>query len=135
MLRIPSYSNPVMLAGMGNVAHSKLVAAVSNAGGIGTIGGVFLTPKVLRQQIAEVKALITDKQNPKFGVDLVRARAPPRVANAVWDEWMIDGYPQKGSFSCANFLFLCVTLCGYFFENLVYLGIRGTTSLPPFRSF
>lgn len=63
--------NPVMLAGMGNIAHSELVAAVSNAGGLGTIGGVFLTPKVLRKQIAEVKALLHDKENPKFGVDLL----------------------------------------------------------------
>ena len=29
----------VILAGMNNVAHAELVAAVSNAGGLGVIGG------------------------------------------------------------------------------------------------
>lgn len=63
--------HPVLLAGMGNVAHRDLVAAVSNAGGLGTIGGVFLTPTVLRKEIRELKAQLTDKENPKFGVDLL----------------------------------------------------------------
>ena len=30
--------HPVMLAGMGGVSYHELVAAVSNAGGIGTLG-------------------------------------------------------------------------------------------------
>ena len=62
--------HPVMLAGMNAVAHSELVAAVTNAGGIGTIGGLTLSPKALRTEIEQAKALITDKKNPKFGVDL-----------------------------------------------------------------
>jgi NAD(P)H-dependent flavin oxidoreductase YrpB (nitropropane dioxygenase family) len=32
--------HPIMLAGMGSVSGSKLAAAVTNAGGIGVIGGV-----------------------------------------------------------------------------------------------
>merc|ERR1712159_693826 len=59
-----------MLSGMNAVAHAELVAAVTNAGGIGTIGGLTLSPKALSEQIAEAKSLITDKKNPKFGVDL-----------------------------------------------------------------
>ncbi len=33
--------HPVMSAGMNSVSMHELVAAVSNAGGIGTIGGLF----------------------------------------------------------------------------------------------
>merc|ERR1719221_2259716 len=58
-----------MLAGMNGVSHSDLAAAVSNAGGIGSIGGLTMSPKVLRQEIRWVKDALTDKSTP-FGVDL-----------------------------------------------------------------
>lgn len=61
---------PILLAGMNGVAHSDLVAAVTNAGGLGTIGGLTMSPDMLRKQIHDAKELITDKVNPKFGVDL-----------------------------------------------------------------
>lgn len=60
---------PVMLAGMNAVATSELVAAVTNAGGIGTIGGLTMTPKMLQIEINEVKKLLKDPNAP-FGVDL-----------------------------------------------------------------
>merc|ERR1711998_199790 len=60
---------PVMLAGMNAVATSQLVAAVTNAGGIGTLGGLTMTPKMLQQEIDEVKEALVDKNAP-FGVDL-----------------------------------------------------------------
>ncbi|GBG34788.1 Nitronate monooxygenase [Hondaea fermentalgiana] len=62
--------NPVMLAGMNQAAGPALAAAVCNAGGIGSIGGVSYTPKVLRQMIADLKADLKDKNAP-FGVDLL----------------------------------------------------------------
>jgi NAD(P)H-dependent flavin oxidoreductase YrpB (nitropropane dioxygenase family) len=37
---------------------------------MGTIGGLTMTPAFLRKEIAEAKELITEKQNPIFGVDL-----------------------------------------------------------------
>lgn len=40
--------HPIMLAGMNNVAGPKLAAAVTNAGGLGVIGGVGYTPKMMR---------------------------------------------------------------------------------------
>ena len=40
---------PILLAGMSGVAHGELAAAVSNAGGLGVIGGLTLKPKVLRK--------------------------------------------------------------------------------------
>jgi NAD(P)H-dependent flavin oxidoreductase YrpB (nitropropane dioxygenase family) len=61
--------HPVMLAGMNGVSHSDLAAAVSNAGGIGSIGGLTMTPKVLKQEIDWIKEGLEDKSLP-FGVDL-----------------------------------------------------------------
>jgi NAD(P)H-dependent flavin oxidoreductase YrpB (nitropropane dioxygenase family) len=43
---------------------------VTNAGGLGVIGGVGYTPKFLKEQIADLKAALTDKNGP-FGVDLL----------------------------------------------------------------
>eukprot|EP01063_Lacrimia_lanifica_P011982 TRINITY_DN1862_c0_g7_i1.p1 TRINITY_DN1862_c0_g7~~TRINITY_DN1862_c0_g7_i1.p1 ORF type:complete len:360 (+),score=109.55 TRINITY_DN1862_c0_g7_i1:53-1132(+) len=61
--------HPLLLAGMGNVATAKLAAEVSNAGGLGVIGGVTLTPKKLREEITKLKELLHDKT--AFGVDLL----------------------------------------------------------------
>jgi NAD(P)H-dependent flavin oxidoreductase YrpB (nitropropane dioxygenase family) len=62
--------HPVLLAGMNVAAGPKLAAAVSNAGGLGVIGGVGYTPNMLRDQIAELKEYLVDKKAP-FGVDLL----------------------------------------------------------------
>lgn len=61
---------PVILAGMNVAAGPKLAAAVTNAGGLGVIGGVGYTPKMLRQQVAELKGYLNDPKAP-FGVDLL----------------------------------------------------------------
>ena len=63
-------NHPVMLAGMNVAAGPKLAAAVSNAGGIGVIGGVGYTPDMLREQVAELKSYLKNKKAP-FGVDLL----------------------------------------------------------------
>lgn len=63
--------HPVMLAGMGGVSYSELVAAVSEAGGIGTFGASTMAPGQLVDEIARVKQL-TSKP---FGVDLLTAFA------------------------------------------------------------
>lgn len=55
---------------MNVAAGPKLAAAVTNAGGLGVIGGVNYTPDMLRDQIAELKSYLTDKSAP-FGVDLL----------------------------------------------------------------
>jgi hypothetical protein len=62
--------HPVMLAGMNVAAGPKLAAAVTNAGGLGVIGGLGYTPDMLREQIAELKSFLNDKNAP-FGVDLL----------------------------------------------------------------
>ena len=65
---------PVILAGMGPVAGgagpvatAPLVAAVSNAGGLGVIGGAGFSPERLRQEINTVRSMT----NKPFGVDLL----------------------------------------------------------------
>lgn len=55
---------------MNVAAGPALAAAVTNAGGLGVIGGVGYTPDMLRDQIAELKADLKDKNAP-FGVDLL----------------------------------------------------------------
>ena len=61
---------PIMCAGMGGVTMRHLTAAVSNAGGIGTIGAIGLSPEGLRAEIRAVKNLLKDASTP-FGVDLL----------------------------------------------------------------
>jgi len=62
--------HPIFLAGMNVAAGPELAAAVTNNGGIGVIGGVGYTPKMLRANIEELKAGLNDKNAP-FGVDLL----------------------------------------------------------------
>ena len=57
---------PILLAGMSGVAHADLAAAVSNAGGLGVIGGLTLKPKVLRK--VESELLITSVADLLFVV-------------------------------------------------------------------
>eukprot|EP01062_Namystynia_karyoxenos_P079852 TRINITY_DN84_c0_g1_i1.p2 TRINITY_DN84_c0_g1~~TRINITY_DN84_c0_g1_i1.p2 ORF type:complete len:388 (+),score=138.92 TRINITY_DN84_c0_g1_i1:104-1165(+) len=66
LLRI---KHPVLLAGMGNVATAALAAAVSNAGGLGVIGGFAMSPERLRREIEKLQAQLDDKT--AFGVDLL----------------------------------------------------------------
>ncbi|MEU1595154.1 nitronate monooxygenase [Streptomyces sp. NPDC005708] len=47
---------PICSAGMARVAQSDLVVAVSNAGGMGCLGGVSFMPDRLRDEIAKIKA-------------------------------------------------------------------------------
>ena len=58
---------PIWLAGMGGVSMAPLVAAVSNAGGLGVIGAATLGVEGLRREIRKTREL-TDKP---FAVDLL----------------------------------------------------------------
>ena len=58
-----------MLAGMGGISYSDLVAAVSEAGGIGTFGAAPMRPGQLDAEIERVKKLTAKP----FGVDLLTA--------------------------------------------------------------
>lgn len=61
--------HPVMLAGMGGVSYSRLVAAVSEAGGFGCLGASTMGDK---EMVAEIDATRAATDKP-FGVDLLTA--------------------------------------------------------------
>lgn len=67
---------PIILAGMGGmggpVSGPELVAAVSNAGGLGVLGCAFLSPQKVEAMIKKTKSLT----NKPFGVDTI---IPPEV--------------------------------------------------------
>src|SRR6478736_3437781 len=58
---------PIIQAGMANVAGPELVAAVSNAGGLGVLSATMVAPDLLREQIHTIRSL-TDRP---FGVNLI----------------------------------------------------------------
>ncbi|TWI54550.1 NAD(P)H-dependent flavin oxidoreductase [Halalkalibacter nanhaiisediminis] len=58
---------PILQAPMaGGVTTSKLVASVSNSGGLGMIGAGYMTPAQIREQIREIKQLTPNN----FGINL-----------------------------------------------------------------
>jgi len=65
---------PIFLAGMGGVSTAPLVAAVSEAGGLGVIGAATMGPDELRDQILETR----DRTDKPFAVDLL-APNPDRI--------------------------------------------------------
>lgn len=61
--------HPVMLAGMGGVSYHELVAAVSEAGGIGTLGASTMREHELPEEMRKVR----ERTSKPFGVDLLTA--------------------------------------------------------------
>ncbi|CAB3711557.1 hypothetical protein LMG24076_04026 [Trinickia soli] len=78
LTRLCGVKYPILLAGMAAISGPRLVAAVSNAGGMGTLGGLRLPPAMLRQWIRETREL-TDQP---FGVNLVPSFGGPDVFEA-----------------------------------------------------
>jgi nitronate monooxygenase len=87
---------PIVASGMGFVSGPTLVAAVSNAGGLGVLGAASLTPEELRESIRKTKDL-TDKP---FGVDLPM---PPQLEevdfNATEDTLRAQMPPEAVAFA------------------------------------
>ncbi|SMR47228.1 unnamed protein product [Zymoseptoria tritici ST99CH_3D1] len=73
LTKILGCEHPIMLAGMDQVAGPKLAAAVTAAGGFGTVGGARYTPKMLREMLIELKEELKARncENAPFGVDLL----------------------------------------------------------------
>src|SRR6266550_5253158 len=61
--------HPVMLAGMGGVSYSRLVAAVSEAGGFGCLGASTMSPDQMEDEMRAVR----EATGKPFGVDLLTA--------------------------------------------------------------
>ena len=66
---------PIMCAGMAHVTGADLASAVTNAGGIGTIGAIGLSPDGLRNEIRKLKSMLLPGKSLSgtlpFGVDLL----------------------------------------------------------------
>src|SRR5512135_3628901 len=73
---------PIMQAPMGSVSSPELVAAVSNAGGMGMLAVAGLPPDLIRTQIRQVRAL-TDKP---FGINLLLPVYQPGQAEVCLEE-------------------------------------------------
>ena len=89
---------PIVLAPMGSAAGGELAAAVSNAGGLGLVGGGFGNPATLSRELEAVKA----KTRRKWGVGLITWRASEdvlRVALSYKPDafWLSFGDPSKFS--------------------------------------
>lgn len=69
---------PVVLAGMGGVARSELVSAVTCAGGFGFLGMVREPVALIREEVQRVRAR-TDR---KFGVNLIPSATGPALLEA-----------------------------------------------------
>ena len=80
---------PIFLAGMGGVAYADVCAAVSEAGGYGTLGMAGAAPEAIREEMQKVRAL-TDKP---FGVDLLAALPDSidRAADVIIEEGRCGG--------------------------------------------
>ena len=62
---------------MGGVSHADLVAAVSDAGGMGVLGATFMTPEEIRREISAVR----EQTDRPFGVNLlIPGDIPPSKA-------------------------------------------------------
>src|SRR5688572_8434084 len=59
--------HPIILAGMGGVATAELVAAVSEAGGLGIVGAATMGGDEIRSQVRRIR----DLTNAPFGVDIL----------------------------------------------------------------
>jgi NAD(P)H-dependent flavin oxidoreductase YrpB (nitropropane dioxygenase family) len=58
---------PIILAGMGGVATAELVAAVSEAGGLGIVGAASMGPEEIERQVSRIR----DLTSKPFGVDVL----------------------------------------------------------------
>jgi nitronate monooxygenase len=70
---------PVVLAGMGGVARSELVAAVTRAGGFGFLGMVRESPALIENEAHRVREIVGCGS---FGVNLIPAATPPHLLDA-----------------------------------------------------
>ncbi|MEE9609479.1 MAG: nitronate monooxygenase [Myxococcota bacterium] len=106
---------PIFLAGMGGVAYAEVCAAVSEAGGFGTLGMAGVPPQGIREQMREVRR----RTRKPFGVDLLAA-LPDQMAAAI--DTIIDegasafiaglGVPETVIDRCHAADLKVVSLCG-----------------------
>lgn len=74
-----SLTHPVILAPMGGVAGGRLAAAVSNAGGLGMVGGGYGDPAWLERELA----LVADGTDRPWGAGLITWSADPAALDLI----------------------------------------------------
>jgi len=101
---------PIVLAPMGGAAGGELAAAISNAGGLGLVGGAYGNPVTLTRELDLVKS----KTKRKWGVGLITWRAGDdalRVALSYKPDvfFLSFGDPLKfsGQIKAAGCLLIC----------------------------
>jgi NAD(P)H-dependent flavin oxidoreductase YrpB (nitropropane dioxygenase family) len=67
---------PIILAGMGGVSTAELVAAVSEAGGLGIVGAASMPPDEIERQVRRIR----DLTSKPFGVDVLLPSGVARPA-------------------------------------------------------
>lgn len=72
LIEILNIKYPIIQGGMGNISNAKLAAAISNAGGLGTIGVGTLTPQEIETMIHETK----EKTSKPFCVNIPLSVTP-----------------------------------------------------------
>jgi nitronate monooxygenase len=84
VIRLFGTAVPIVQAPMaGEADRPELTAAVSNAGGLGSIGGAYLTPDALRDRIRAVRALTSRPFAVNLFIPLaLPAETPERIARA-----------------------------------------------------
>ena len=120
MLRTPlcerlGIEKPIFLAGIGGVAYADVCAAVSEAGGFGTLGMAAEGPERIRREMRDVRA----KTSKPFGVDLLAA-LPDSIHAAI--DVIIDegasafiaglGVPEAVVRRCHDAGLLVMSMCG-----------------------
>lgn len=85
---------PLILAGMGGVARSALVAAVTQAGGFGFLGMVREPLALIRDEVARVHR----RTERPFGVNLIPAATPPALLAEQVELCIELGVPVVGLF-------------------------------------
>jgi enoyl-[acyl-carrier protein] reductase II len=106
--------HPVMLAGMGGVSYSGLVAAVSEAGGFGCLGASTMQPD---EMVAEIRAVRAATSKP-FGVDLLTAAGDlmPQVRMLIDEGAKVFvaglGVPRDVIELCHKHGVIVVSMCG-----------------------
>ncbi len=89
---------PIILAGMGGVSTAELVAAVSEAGGLGVVGAASMPADEIERQVRRIR----DLTSKPFGVDVLlpsgvasSPTAPPADADKEKQPAPVDASPKR----------------------------------------
>jgi nitronate monooxygenase len=86
--------HPIVLAGMGGVTRSELVAAVTEAGGFGFLGMVREPPRLIQSEVEALRA----RGIKRFGVNLIPAATDRSLLEAQLSTCIRLGVPVVGLF-------------------------------------